>query len=175
MNSILWPIQSPNNQGTVLWIFKISSSTITVYISAVWPKYLLFESSQAISAPVVCPGGAIHSGACSWCIKFNGDFLFSISSSSFLFPISLLSLTFPTCHLNLITQTPPLLFSPVIGCSLFILTNNFTLGNKVYIVSLAIYKDLLVGNNQVLVGAVFSIWIAYEITASQDWPPTDTI
>jgi hypothetical protein len=101
------------------------------------PKYLLFESRPGYS----CSSSLswVREGV-TWFIMSNGDLQFSQSSSAFTLLPSPPSLWFlPVTH-SQVTQTLPLSFYPVIGCSHLYLTNSFKLGSNLYVASLDILE-----------------------------------
>lgn len=62
-----------------------NSLTLDWYVPNCAPQFLVFESFQVTSAPVVCLGGLFHLSMCSWFIESNGD-LFSLSFLLLLLP-----------------------------------------------------------------------------------------
>ena len=149
----------------VSWCLPLStpwSEATTSFDSGSGPKGA-FQSSSSCLYPHELPGGGgggFHAGACRWSIMSNEDLLFlPSSSSSKLLLLSFLILSISSCSLP---ETPKpgnsnFLSTSILprnGCSHFYLTNSFKLGSKVYIASLDVHEDLLVGGNQILEASI---------------------
>lgn len=132
--------------------FSLSQS---VNSPAMLPKYFLLD---VISAHSVCPQGAFHGVMCSWSIMCNQDLLYSLSSLSSLLLYSPSSSasplfffwTLPAISSPVTKILPTFLFSTIIACSNFYLTNNFKFGSKVCFTKNTVLENLVIKGKKIL-------------------------
>lgn len=99
-----------------------------------------------------------HCAMCFWSIMSNGDLLYFLSSFSSLLlcsPSCSYSPLFPFWFIppisNLVTKIlPTFLFSTIIACNQFYLTNNFKFESKVYITKATVLENLVLKGKQIL-------------------------
>ena len=118
-----------------------------------FPKFWFFESSWVILAPAAWHHReAFHAGTCCWSVMTNGALLFSLPSAptpslpSPSLPLSFLLLLCVTLTCDPQPRNSKLhlsLFSPVISCRHFYLTNGFKLWSKDCTVKAGIHRNLL--------------------------------